>query len=180
MQTSASGSLVDRMMGAARLDQGTYEEVERDTNATSQAAIVVVLAAIASGIGALGDGGSGLIGGIIGGIIGWVAFAAAAYFVGTKILAAASTEADLGQLLRVLGFAQVPQLLLVVGFIPVLGWIVGLVALVWGILTTITALRAALEMSTGRAIATAIVAILAEAIVIGIIFAIFSIDMPGT
>jgi len=179
MQASASGSLVDRMMGAARLDQATYESVERDTTATSQAAIVVVIAAVASGIGALGDGGSGLIGGIIGGIVGWVAFAAAAYFVGTRILAAASTEADLGQLLRVLGFAQVPQIILVVGFIPIIGWIAGLIALVWGILTTITALRAALEMSTGRAIATAIVAVIVEAIVVGIIAAIFGIGLYG-
>ncbi len=167
------------MMGAARLDQATYEAVEHDTNATSQAAIVVVLAAIASGIGALGDGGEGFIFGIIAGIVGWIAFAAAAYIVGTKLLAAAGTEADLGQLLRVLGFAQVPQLITIVGFIPVVGWIVGMIALVWGIMTTITALRAALEMSTGRAIATAIIAIIAEAIVVGIIFAIFDVDMPG-
>lgn len=179
MQMGGSNSLVDRMIGAARLDEATYEAVERDTNATSQAAIVVVLAAIATGIGALGDGGSGLIGGIIGGIIGWLVFAAAAFFVGTKILAAATTEADLGQLIRVLGFAQVPQLILILGFIPVLGAIVGLIAFVWGILTTIAALRAALEMSTGRAIGTAIIAVILEAIVLLIFFAILGIDTPG-
>ncbi len=169
------------MMGAARLNAPTYEEVERDTNATMQAAIVVVLAAIATGIGALGDDDAGtvFIGGLVGGIIGWVAFAAAAYFVGTKILAASGTEANLGQLLRVLGFAQVPQLINVLGFIPVLGAILGLIAFIWVILTTITALKAALEMETGRAIGTAVLAIILQIIVLAIVAAILGVGLYG-
>jgi hypothetical protein len=181
MQTSVAGSLVERMIGAARLDSATYEAVEHDTSATVQAAIVVVLAALAGGIGSLGDNNAGkaFISGIIGGLIGWVAFAAAAYFVGTRILSAAGTEADLGQLLRVLGFAQVPSLITVLGFIPVLGAILGLIAFVWIILTTITALKAALEMETGRAIATAILAIIAEVIVLVIVAAIVGVGVYG-
>src|SRR5262245_42416437 len=167
MQTSPSGSLIDRMMGAARLDVATYEEVEHDTSATMQAAIVVVLAAVAAGIGALGDGATGLIGGIVGGIVGWIVYAAATYLVGTKLLAAAQTEADLGQLLRTIGFARTPGILNVVGFVPVLGWIVGLVAAIWVIVTTVIAIRQALEMTTWRAIATAIIALILDAIVVG-------------
>lgn len=180
MQASASGSLVDRMVGAARLDSATYEEVERDTSATTQAAIVVGLAAIASGIGALGDGGTGLIAGIVAGLLGWVVLAGVAYFVGTKVLAAAGTEADIGQLLRTLGFARTPHLLNVVGFIPVLGWIALLVAWIWGIVTMIVALKHALEMSTGRAIVTAIISAIISGIFIGIVFAIFDVSTPGT
>ena len=176
----SSGSLVERMMGAARLDVATYEEVEKDTNATSQAAIVVVLAAVATGIGSLGDGAAGLFGGIIGGILGWVIFAAAAYFVGTRLLAASATEADMGQLLRTVGFAYTPSLLRVLGFIPVLGWILWLVAGIWVIVTTVIALRQALEMSTGRAIATGIIAAILNGIVLSIIYAILSISTPGT
>jgi len=179
MQASASGSLVDRMMGAARLDAATYESVERDTNATTQAAIVVVLAAVASGIGALGDGASGLIGGIVGGILGWVVFAAAAYIVGTKLLKTSSTEADLGQLLRTIGFAYTPTILTVVGFVPVLGWIVGLIAGIWVIVTTVVALRHALEMSTLRAIVTAIISAILAGLALGIVYAIFDISTPG-
>ncbi|MEA2514861.1 MAG: hypothetical protein QOF33_2074 [Thermomicrobiales bacterium] len=182
MQTSASGSLIGRMMGAARLDAATYEEVERDTNATTQAAIVVVLAAIASGIGALGDDdpGKAFIAGVVGGILGWIVFAAAAYVVGTKLLSTAGTEADLGQLMRTIGFAYTPYLLNVVGFIPVLGWIVGLIAGIWVIVTTVVALRHALEMSTGRAIVTAIISAILAAIALGIVYAIFDVSTPGT
>jgi hypothetical protein len=181
MQISTSGSLVDRMIGAARLDSATYEAVEHDVNATSQAAIVVVLASLAGAIGSLGADhpGRGFIGGLIGGLIGWVAFAAAAYFVGTRFLPTTATEADLGQLLRVLGFAQVPSLITVLGFVPVLGALLGLIAFIWGILTTIVALRSALEMETGRAIATAIIAVIVEIIVIAIVGIILGVGLYG-
>jgi hypothetical protein len=174
MQGLGSQALIDRMVGAARLNVNTYEEVERDTNATTQALAVVVLASIAVGIGAIReDGFSGLIGGIISGIIGWVVFAVVVYFVGTRLLAAPGTQADTGQLLRTLGFSNSPRILSVVGFIPVLGPIVAGIASIWALVASIVAIRQALEMSTGRAIATAVVAFIALIIVTLIIAAIF-------
>ena len=44
--------LVERMIGAARLDVKIYEEVEADTNATGQAMAVVVISSVAAGLGA--------------------------------------------------------------------------------------------------------------------------------
>ena len=49
--------LVNRMMRAARLEPELYEEVEADQSAMGQAMTVVVLASLASGIGAMGQGG---------------------------------------------------------------------------------------------------------------------------
>ncbi|HLQ85413.1 MAG TPA: hypothetical protein VK110_04605, partial [Salinisphaeraceae bacterium] len=51
---------VTRVLGAAKLQVSTYEEVEADHSALGQAAVVVVLAAIAAGIGTFGRGGIGL------------------------------------------------------------------------------------------------------------------------
>ena len=51
--------MFERMIGAARLDVHTYEQVENDPNATIQAMLVVIIVAIAAGIGGLlafGDG----------------------------------------------------------------------------------------------------------------------------
>ena len=48
MATATDGSLVRRMMGAAMLNVGVYEEVEADTDATMQAGSVVGMVAIAS------------------------------------------------------------------------------------------------------------------------------------
>ena len=48
--------MLQRMIGAARLNVHTYEDVENDQTATKQALLVVVLVSIASGIGAIGIG----------------------------------------------------------------------------------------------------------------------------
>ena len=51
MAAAARTSFTDRMIRAARLDAAVYEEVESDRTATTEAAMVVVLGAIAAGIG---------------------------------------------------------------------------------------------------------------------------------
>ena len=43
-------SMTDRMIGAATLDIATYEEVEHDTSATTQAAIVVGIVAVCAAV----------------------------------------------------------------------------------------------------------------------------------
>lgn len=152
--------MVERMIGAALLNPATYEEVEADQDATVQALLIVVLAAIASGIGSVQRGIAALIAGVIIGIIGWVLYSAAAYWVGTAIFRGPETRATVGQVLRALGFANTPRLLLVLGFIPVLGPLIALVVFIWTLVTTVVAIRQALDFDTGRAIGTAIVAVL--------------------
>jgi hypothetical protein len=176
----SSQALIDRMIGVARLDVPTYEEIEHDQGALPQAVVVVVASAIAAGIGAIGDNGiTGIIGGILGAIVSWIVFSFAVYFVGTRFLATPQTEADTGQLLRTLGFARTPSLLSVFGFIPVLGWILGLIGGIWFLVTSVIAVRQSLEMSTGRAIGTIIVAWIAL-LIIGLIFAaIFGVAFYG-
>ena len=69
-------SIVDRMRGAAMLDVATYEEVEHDEQATGQAAVVVLVVAICSAIGAIWRGGAGIIAGPITAIVGWLVWPA--------------------------------------------------------------------------------------------------------
>ncbi len=177
MQTSGSGDLVSRMKGAAMLDGATYESIERDTNATMQAFLVVVIASIASGIGALrDDGGAGLIGGALGSVLAWIIFSVSVYWVGTKLIPSPTTQADTGQVLRTLGFSYSPTLLAVFGFIPVLGWFAMAIAAVWTFVAGIVATRHALEMSTLRALATVLLALIPAAIISLIISAIFGIN----
>ena len=79
--------MIKRMIGAAKLDIATYEEVEADTSATRQAMVVVVLVALATGIGTFGSGGPvGLVVGIIAGIGLWALWAWITYFVGPTLL----------------------------------------------------------------------------------------------
>ncbi len=48
--------MLGRMLGAARLNVDTYEEVEIDRGATIQALLVVILVAIAGGVGTILEG----------------------------------------------------------------------------------------------------------------------------
>lgn len=76
--------MIRRMIGAAKLDTTIYEEVEEDASATQQALTVVVLVAVATGIGTFGSGGPlGLVVDIVAGIGLWALWAWISYFVGT-------------------------------------------------------------------------------------------------
>lgn len=174
-QSVATHSFVERMIGAARVDRATYEEVENDPNATMQAAIVVVIAAVLSAIGLIFQGWEGAVAGLLTALIGWIVSSFFVYIVGTRIIPSSQVSADMGQVLRTLGFAQVPAFLLILSGIPILGIIVSLVVLVWGIITRIVAIQSALEASVGRAIGIAIIAAILQAIVLAIIYAIFGI-----
>ncbi|MEO5511097.1 MAG: YIP1 family protein [Longimicrobiales bacterium] len=153
METLTHHSFVDRIKGAALLDVATYEEVEADTGATMEAGGVIALVAIAGAIGAIGHGNNAVLAGLVSGIVGWGLWAGITYIVGDKLLGG---TASWGELLRTLGFAQAPALLLVFGIIPGLHLLVGLVVAIWTLITGIVAIRQALDFGTGKAIVTAL------------------------
>src|SRR5690349_11031062 len=110
-----------RLMGAAMLDAGTYEEVEADQRATWQAVTVVVLASLAAGIGVRLNAGAGVfafvrISAIA--LITWIAWAVLTVQIGTHILPEDQTSSDTGEMMRTIGFAATPGLLQVFGAIP--------------------------------------------------------------
>lgn len=167
-------SFSSRVLGAAKLNIGIYEEVEADTTATGQAAAVVVLSSVAGGVGSLGIGG-GIIGGTIAALLSWVIWAALTYFIGTRLLPEAQTQADVGQMMRTLGFAQSPGLLRVLGGIPGLGSLLLAIVSVWMLVAMVIAVRQALDYSsTPRAIGVCLVAW-----VVGIIPAIVLLSLAG-
>ncbi len=149
----ASNTFIGRMIGAAMLDVPTFEAVEHDTTLTGQAAAVVALAAVATGI-ATSDS---VIGGTIGALIGWFFMAGTIYIIGTKLFDATATW---GEVLRTLGFAASPKILLVLAVLPILGWLVQLVVGLWALAAAVIAIRQALDISTGKAILTGILGVL--------------------
>jgi hypothetical protein len=148
------------MIGAARLDVPTYEAIEHDEDATIQAFVVVVLVAIASGLGLLFvDGISGFFGGIARSIFSWIIFATVAYVVGTKLIPDTNTRSSVDELMRTTGFAQTPGLLSIFAFIPIVGILIALVVFVWSVVAVVVALRQALDTTTGRAIGIALLSL---------------------
>ncbi len=78
--------------------------------------LVVVLSSLAAGIGSVGGAGlMGLLFGALSALAGWYIWAFLTYFIGTRFLPEPQTEADVGQLLRTIGFSSSPGLLRVAG-----------------------------------------------------------------
>ena len=154
-------SLTERMIGAAKLDIDTYEEVEADTDATMQAGSVVGMVAIASALGGIGGGAAQALGGLVAAIVGWLLWSGITYVIGDKLLGGTATW---GELLRTLGFAQTPGLLFILGAIPVVGWLIVPVVGIYLLFTGVVAIRQALDFGTGRAILTAVLGLIPYAI----------------
>lgn len=146
-------SMTDRMIGAAMLDVATYEDVEHDQTATGQAAGVVVLAAVARAIGALGDGGGAMLAGLVGAVIGWLIWSGVTYLIGDRLMGG---QATWGEVLRALGFAQAPGLLAVLGFIPLLGGLVELAVAIWVLVAGFIGLRQALDLDNVKTLVTVV------------------------
>ena len=167
-----------RILGAARLDARTYEDIEADRTSTGQAALVIVLSSVAGGIGPITvnpPGLQGLIVGTLAALVGWTAWAIVTYYVGTRIFPQSQTQADPGQLFRVIGFATSPGLLRVFGAIPGVARVVFVVASIWMLAAMVVAVRQALDYTTtARAIGVCVagwVLSIVVALVIGLFFA---------
>ena len=168
-------SFTDRIIRAAKLDANLYEEVEADRGALGQAMGVVVLSSIAAGIGSFeGAGVGGIITGTIGALIAWYVWAYITYFVGTRFLPEPQTQADLGELLRTIGFSSSPGLIRVLGIIPGLAGPVFLVASVWMLIAMVIAVRQALDYeSTRRAVGVCVIGWVAQVSILVLLFLIF-------
>ncbi len=153
-------TFAERMIGAATLDVHTYEEVEADATATTQAMAVVVLSSLAQGIAGLtqGGGGFGFVAGAMGALIGWFIWAFLVYLIGTKVLPEPQTRSNLGELLRTTGFSASQGLLRVLGVIPFLGGLIMVAVSIWMLIAMIIAVRQALDyQSTGRAVGVCLI-----------------------
>jgi hypothetical protein len=147
-------TLMERAIGAAKLDPAIYEEVEHDPGAMGQAVTIIVVVALAAGVGAATTGILGIIGNLIGTLIAWCVWATITWLVGTRLLGTPQTEADFGQLFRTLGFAATPGVFAIFAIIPVLGIFIAFAAYLWQLAAMVVAVRQALDYdSTGRAIA---------------------------
>jgi hypothetical protein len=155
-------SFQDRVIGALQLHATTFEDVEHDPTATTQAAIVVGAAAISGALASLRYGGAALVGIVMAAIlalIGWAIGSFVLWIVGTRMLPGRDTEADYGQLLRTIGFAQAPGLFGIVAIIPIVGWFVRVAIVVWSFVAGVIAIRQALDYEdTLRAVVVCVIA----------------------
>ena len=137
---------------AARLDPDFYNLVERDPKFLVQAGAIVVVVSIATGLGTFFASNdlsliAAVTGQTVGGLIGWVLWAVITWFIGVRFFGG---TADVGEMLRVLGFAQAPR---IIGIVPFLG----IIGTIWAIVASVVAVREGLDFTTGRALLTVII-----------------------
>lgn len=142
-----------RMSGAALLQRGVFSEAVRDRGATGQAAGVVGLVALSAAVGGAALGPMAVIGGLISAYLGWLAWSAVTWVIGDKLLGGTATW---GQLLRALGFAQAPGLLMFLAILPLVGWLVAAVVAIWILVAGVLALSVALDFGIGKALLTGV------------------------
>lgn len=146
---------LQRMFRASLLEAQVYEDVEADRSLTLQALGVVVLSALALGIGNLENHGpEGVLICTVHAVVLWYVWAYVTYLIGTRLLPTDETVADHGELLRTIGFSSAPGILRIFMLVPGMSAIVFFGCALWMLVAMVVAVRQALDYhSTGRAIA---------------------------
>jgi hypothetical protein len=135
-------SFQDRVVGALKLQPSTFDEVARDSTATGQAAIVVVAVSVASSLVFLRLGMARIAVSVaLWALVAWTVGTAVLWLLGTRAIPGRNTRVDFWQVLRPIGFAQAPRLLLVLLIVPYLGGLAALVAWVWTLAATVVAVK---------------------------------------
>jgi hypothetical protein len=144
--------MLARFIGVLKLDSKTFEEIKHNANLILPAALIVVLVSLIIGVGnginnrLLGLGFADVfLSSLIVMVVGWLIWSLATWFVGTRLF---KGQADLGEMLRVIGFAYIP---LVLSIIPCVGWVIGVT---WALLAGFIAIRQGLDLDNTKAFFT--------------------------
>lgn len=166
-----------RLIGAAMLDRGMYEGIEADARATRQAALTVLLASLAAGLGAGGvwtpEPSRFAVVSVVA-LVTWLAWAMMTFQIGTWVLPGRQTASSFGELLRTIGFAAAPGLLQVFAALPGMAAPVFVATTAWMFVAMVVGVRHALDYPhTGRALAVcglAAALVLAFVLIFGLLF----------
>jgi hypothetical protein len=157
-----------RVIGAMRMDAATYEAIEADPAALSQAVVVVAAFGAAAGIGLAGDAPAprAVVVAAAGAIAGWLSWAALVYHIGVRVLPESRTHTDLAEIARTIGFSAAPGLLFALLALPMGRPVTFAVVSLWMLATMVVAVRQALDFThLSRAVAVCVAAWLAVALV---------------
>ena len=151
---------IDRVLGAALLEPETYQEAALAPSTRVHAAMIVAMSAVAAGLASLGGGFTGLALGSLAAVFGWGLYCYATFWAATKHFRVPRTPTNWGATWRTLALASSPRVFLVLSFIPAIGFLVGLAVHAWVLITTVFAVRIALDLDTRPAVATALIGLL--------------------
>lgn len=135
----------DRVKGALAFDDETYADIDRDPGALAQSFVVVIAAAVITGLGNLYP--SLIFLGVAGLLFAWLVAAALIWAVGTL---ATGQDIDYSRLLRCLGFAYVWVAPFLLSGLWLIGDLIKLGGTALLLYSFVLATRQVLGVSTGR------------------------------
>jgi len=168
--------MLQRVVRAATFDMRFYGEAKNDVRLDREVLIVVIVSTI---VGALGSLSGGLLAFLLAVVMGIAGYYLLAYFitiVGRNFFAGQATQE---QVQRLLGYSWAPRILGILGFLPCVGWLVSLVAILWSLAVAVVAVREAMGFDTTRAIITAVGGGLILAILTGLLGRILGLGWIG-
>jgi hypothetical protein len=166
--------IVNRAINVAKLDLPTYRQIARDPSATTEAAVVVGAVALAAGIGAITDSLGQVIVSVIGAFVWWLVFSAVTWFFGKNMFGTPSAQITAQSLMRTIGYARAPQVLYILGFIPLIGWAFAALGWCLAIVTSVVAIRETLVIGTGKALLLGLLSVIASGLIVGILGLVFA------
>lgn len=185
-------SLVQKLRRLAMLDTTVFDEVKGDASATIPALVVAVLATVLAGLGGwfwwlFTDNLTDYKGGgtiffqtvVLGSILSvalWFVWVGLTYVMLQQIFRA---RADLQQMIRVMGFAAAPMALVILVFVPVLGWGLGLGALALLFGTNVLAVQTVTDAPAGRVLVSNAVGFAVWVIILGLFVSDTHVYAPG-
>lgn len=178
--------MLERIMGVITLKAPVYRAIAEDKSLTSQAGVIVAVIALIQGfctsfvkVATDGSTSTSFLGGIVGAftslVLGLIAWVFSAWLLAT-IAKMLDGKTDTGEMLRVTGFVAIfgltgifNLLALVSQALTCVTSIISLVVFVLSLIGYFIGVREAAEFSTGKAIITAILATIANFIIVVLI-----------
>ena len=168
MSKGASSLLLPRVLGALALRPPVYAEVAADTSAGVQCAIVVLVAAVFEGASSAALHGEALMDArqitpyLIAAPIGWLVWSTIVWGIGVR---AFGHPADFAAVMRAIGLAHAPGLILGIALVPGLAILTGslyLISLAWFGAALVAAASGSLALPFRRALLVATVSLAAH------------------
>ncbi len=147
--------IVQRFTSMARKDMTVFQGIRDDPEANTEAAIIVAVSAFLAALGAAVWSGSFvgtfLVRLIAGVLLNWLLWSYVTMLVATRLYGA---ETDFWPIARVLGYANAPMALAILGLIPCLGAFIASIAWILALLLAFFAVRESLRLTTEQTIIT--------------------------
>jgi len=177
--------MINRMMRAAMLDVEFYRKAEADTSLTQEALMVVILVSLVGSVGSFIGGiiAEGFLSAVLAlivalvmGVVTYYIWAYVTYFVGTQLF---NATVDVGELLRVLGYASTPRALSILSFIPCIGALIALAGNIWALVAGFIGVREALDLDSTKTLITVAIGWVIVVIITAVIYLVLGVGAAG-